>query len=285
MWKQQVSFSRPQKGRDQWQARGRDEISVQAMRAYLDGADTCEARKVTHQTRLRLAAFAQAVQRRRQHSQIQVGRSTKEKHSYRGILMRFCPWPLLLVLLAGCHRAGTDGPKVDPAAAEFGVIDTEEKAIAILNKYHARVRRNENQPNKPVIEVHLNGDRWTDATLQALVPLKDLQRLYLQATPVTDAGLKKIIGLQNLESLEIYACRGVTNAGIKDIARLSRLKILGVEITGVTGGTKGFGSVTRVTVSACERPIHHRRRLGASCCLAEIGTHRHWHHADHRCWP
>jgi hypothetical protein len=73
----------------------------------------------------------------------------------------------------------------------------------------------------------------TDAGLQVLANMPNLQHLDLRATAVGDDGLKALAGLKKLETLGLYGTR-VTDAGLKTLQGLPSLRRLYVGGTPVT---------------------------------------------------
>ncbi|MDO8589325.1 MAG: P-loop NTPase fold protein [Armatimonadota bacterium] len=74
--------------------------------------------------------------------------------------------------------------------------------------------------------------------------LGDVTRLYLSGTGVTDAGLREIAKLTNLQWLDLSRT-GVTDAGLREIAKLTNLQELGLSGTGVTDA--GLREIARLT--------------------------------------
>src|SRR5437764_14712830 len=75
----------------------------------------------------------------------------------------------------------------------------EASAVAALEKLGAKIKRDDKQPGKPVVEVVLEDTKVTDAGLKDLKDLKSLESLNLFNTKVTDAGLKELKDLKNLK--------------------------------------------------------------------------------------
>ena len=84
-----------------------------------------------------------------------------------------------------------------------------------------------------VVDVSLDNSSVTDAALEHLKGLTQLQWLALDGTPVTDAGLKHLKNLTRLQWLGLDATQ-VTDAGLEHLKRLSRLQSLGLGNTEVT---------------------------------------------------
>jgi hypothetical protein len=122
---------------------------------------------------------------------------------------------LLVILLAMTCRA------------QIGHTDeAEDAAVKFIENLGGRIIREEKDPNKPIVRVSLALTKVTDAGLNELAGLKQLQRLYLGGTRVTDAGLKHLAGLKQLQELSVGGTR-VTDAGKGDLKKaLPKLKIM-----------------------------------------------------------
>lgn len=81
--------------------------------------------------------------------------------------------------------------------------------------------------------VNLNGSQITDADLQYLGSLSQLQGLWLEDTQVTDAGLEHLSGLTHLQGLFLDDTQ-VTNAGMAHLRGLTQLRVLSLYRTHVT---------------------------------------------------
>lgn len=103
------------------------------------------------------------------------------------------------------------------AADKFG-----DKELALLAPIAAQI-----------LWVDLSRSQITDAGLDTLAKMTNLERLHLENTKVTDAGLAKLGALPNLEYLNIYGTK-TTDAGIAKLASAKDLKKLFVWETGVT---------------------------------------------------
>ena len=79
----------------------------------------------------------------------------------------------------------------------------------------------------------LSGTQVTGSGLEYLTNLTNLRHLLLENTQVTDAGLEHLIGLKNLESLDLSGTQ-VTDAGLVKLQGISRLSVLGIKNTRVT---------------------------------------------------
>ncbi len=91
-----------------------------------------------------------------------------------------------------------------------------------------------------VVDVHLAGTQITDASLERLKRLTQLQTLDLWETKITDAGLEHLEGLTQLQVLDLWRAH-VTDAGLKHLKGLTQLQTLGLCETKVTyEGVKGL---------------------------------------------
>jgi len=102
--------------------------------------------------------------------------------------------------------------------------------IAAIKKLGGQVKVDN---NKAVVEVRLGGRQVTDAGLEHLKGLTELQVLNLYVTSITDAGLEHLKGLTNLRSLDLYDTN-VTDAGLEHLKGLTNLRYLGLRKTNVT---------------------------------------------------
>ena len=90
----------------------------------------------------------------------------------------------------------------------------QAKAIAEIEELHGFVTRDETNPDKPVIGLDLTGSDVTDAGLQHLRGLPQLQELVLHHTKVTDAGLGHLSQVTRLRGLWLGSTK-VGDAGLK----------------------------------------------------------------------
>jgi hypothetical protein len=112
--------------------------------------------------------------------------------------------------------------------------DGEDAAVKAVEQLGADVIHANNDPTKPIVEVHFNANAVTEAGLKELAGLKGLQALDLGGTNVTDAGLKQLAALKGLETLSLFGCEEVTDAGLKELVDLKGLKELNLSHTKVT---------------------------------------------------
>ena len=94
----------------------------------------------------------------------------------------------------------------------------QDKAIAAIEKLGGTVTVDEKKPGKPVKSVALHAFQVTDAGLEHLKWLTQLQSLDLWGTKVSDAGLVRLKGLTELQWLDLWETQ-VTDAGVKDLQR------------------------------------------------------------------
>src|SRR5262245_39065446 len=111
-----------------------------------------------------------------------------------------------------------------PASAQG---ETERKAIAAIHQLGGKVRRDNAQPGKPVVEVKLDFTETRDDGLVHLKAFPELQRLDLSHTYITNAGLAHVKGFARLESLQL-ALTNITDDGLVHLKGLKSLKELAV---------------------------------------------------------
>lgn len=153
------------------------------------------------------------------------------------------PMLIGLLLLSGCR------PLVQGNDTDWVVKEVE--------KVGGEVRRDQNAPGNPVIEVRLKGNEVSQQLLNglgvlpqlrklylspisrgSLAPLSDLQHLtYLALAVQSDQVLESIGGLTRLESLDVSG--NVTDQGIKHLRTLANLQSLDLSSTKVQGLTLG----------------------------------------------
>ena len=101
----------------------------------------------------------------------------------------------------------------------------QEAAIAEIERLEGEFRVAEKSPNSPVVEVRLPFTSVTDAGLEYLKGLTDLEILDLSGRQITDAGLEHLKALTSLGTLNI-SNTGVTDAGLEHLKGLTRLESL-----------------------------------------------------------
>jgi hypothetical protein len=84
-----------------------------------------------------------------------------------------------------------------------------------------------------IVFVEVHGESVTDADLERLKGLRQLETLHLWKAQVTDAGLEHLKGLPRLKSL-VLSWTKVTDAGLEDLRGLTQLEyvvLLGTKVT------------------------------------------------------
>jgi internalin A len=128
--------------------------------------------------------------------------------------------------------------------------DEASVVAALQMKQGFKMTRAEKQPGKPVIEVSLTGDKFTDEDLNHLREFKRLQVLHLSgASKITDAGLKVVGELKKLKQLSLSDTK-VTDSGLKELSALTNLQKLDLSYAPLKGpglkelrGLKGLQSL------------------------------------------
>jgi internalin A len=135
--------------------------------------------------------------------------------------------------LAGCEvkvqQGGAPNPPNQPNE-QFGGdpgpgAPKEDPAERDLKRLNGKVKRDKNQPDNPVVEIRLFSEKVTDDDLKELTAFTKLRRLEFSAPEVTGTGLSVLAGLP-LEELHIMFAKGITDAGLKEIAKIKSLKVL-----------------------------------------------------------
>ena len=109
----------------------------------------------------------------------------------------------------------------------------QDKAVAEIKKLGGNVTLDEKGPDAAVIGAILVGTKVTDAKLEHLKGLTQLQTLNLMGAKITDAGLAHLKGLTQLQTLTLDGTR-VTDAGLAHLKGLTQLQQLYVGSTQVT---------------------------------------------------
>jgi hypothetical protein len=152
---------------------------------------------------------------------------------------------LNLMILA----AGAAPPETGKATKE------EERAITAIKKLDGSVKRDAKLPGNPVVEVDLFCKKTTDADLAHLKAFPQLRKLNLMGNckdsgnnHLTDAGLKHLRDLHKLEELNVSWHRGIHDASIEYLEKLSNLKSVDLDSTSVT--EKGAARLKRALPKA-----------------------------------
>ncbi|MGA2032903.1 MAG: hypothetical protein ABSG68_11635 [Thermoguttaceae bacterium] len=99
---------------------------------------------------------------------------------------------------------------------------------------------------RTVLYVDLGNTRLTDADLESLTKLKQLQELGLQKTGITDVGL---VNLKELSQLQVLILAGTkaTDAGLENLKGLNQLQLLYLDDTNVTdAGTENLNGLDQL---------------------------------------
>ena len=106
----------------------------------------------------------------------------------------------------------------------------------------------------------LSNTQVTNAELECLKPLTQLQRLSLDNTQVTDAGLECLKPLTQLQELSLDNTQ-VTDAGLKRLKSLTQLQRLYLSYTQVTdAGLERLKPLTPVAKARSKQHASDRRR-------------------------
>ena len=108
-----------------------------------------------------------------------------------------------------------------------------DAAVGAIKELDGHVTYDEKNPSKPVVGVSLSGQEVTDASLEHLKNLTDLQSLTLWDTKVTDAGLEHLKELAILQTLNLWDTK-VTDSGLVNLKGITFLESLGLDGTQVT---------------------------------------------------
>lgn len=103
------------------------------------------------------------------------------------------------------------------------------EAVRAILRAGGRVRTR-SSGSEPLREIDLRVTRFSDAGLDLLGRIKDVQILNLESTRVTDAGLGQLQGLSDLEELDLGDTR-VTDAGLVQLQCLKKLRKLNLMST------------------------------------------------------
>jgi len=157
---------------------------------------------------------------------------------------RTCVLPLGLLLLVGTLGCGDEpapvaepGPVADEPKANSTMPKVgRDAAIAEIEKLGSRLSFDEESPDRAIIEVYFSGTEVTDAGLEHVEGLTELQLLDLHGTQVTDAGLEHLKGLTSLKELDLSATQ-VTDAGLAEhlngLTNLKRLLLHGTQVSDI----------------------------------------------------
>ena len=122
--------------------------------------------------------------------------------------------------------------------------DTQTSAIAEIERLGGRFQADWKGSDRPVIGVYLEKTPVTDADLEYLKGLTNLQVLRLADTQVTDAGLQHLKGLTRLQWLWLSGTQ-VTDAGLEHLKAVTGLQKLFLSDTQITDA--GLGHLKELT--------------------------------------
>jgi len=109
----------------------------------------------------------------------------------------------------------------------------QAKAIAEIKKLGDKITVDKYNADKPVSGVDLRLTKITDAGLEHLKRLTQLQSLNLTGTQITDVGLVYLKGLTQLQSLNLKSTQ-ITDAGLVHLKGLTQLSWLDLSETKIT---------------------------------------------------
>ena len=146
-----------------------------------------------------------------------------------------------------------------------------------------------------VLHVNFRGSHITNAGLEHLQGLDQLEVLWLDGTKITDAGLEHLQGLDQLESLHLGGTK-VTDAGLKYLTGLSRLTFL--DLCGTKVSEEGVSRLKtflptceincveivldRFRCSSADDLLNLRSYDGALECVTKAIEAASYHPADYR---
>jgi hypothetical protein len=124
--------------------------------------------------------------------------------------------------------------KMGPGPKQLGPPLPDQSTVeAEIEKLGGRFDIDEEAADHPVVGVYLATGRVTDANLECLRGLTQLEELYLEGAKITDAGLKHLQGLTHLQVLDLSGTE-VGDAGMELLKGLSQLEVLDLSDTKVT---------------------------------------------------
>src|SRR5690606_20448454 len=83
-------------------------------------------------------------------------------------------------------------------------------------------------------QIDLGNSDVTDADLPAIGAFPQLKTLRLYDTAITDEGVKHLLNMPQLSSLSLMLTKGITDAAVPDLERLTSLNELNVRSTGIS---------------------------------------------------
>jgi Leucine-rich repeat (LRR) protein len=119
-------------------------------------------------------------------------------------------------------------------AAKKKNVTSQANAIERIEKLGGSARVDPDQPDRPIVYVHLGLSKVTDDDLELLVAFPKLRELDLNGTKITNAGLVHLKALTNLKRLVLSANIDITDTGLANLRGLTRLEWLNLCITRAT---------------------------------------------------
>jgi hypothetical protein len=124
--------------------------------------------------------------------------------------------------------------------------DAETRALSIVTMFNGTAIRDEQAPGRPVISVGIWNKELSEDRVKVLAGLKELRRVNLEKCSVTDAGVKELACLSRLQDLVLCETK-VTDEGLKHLAGLKQLANLDLSKTAVTdAGMKSVAVLSRL---------------------------------------
>jgi hypothetical protein len=128
---------------------------------------------------------------------------------------------------AGCQRQSSPDSKQPATGA------TRAKAIAEVQRLGGRYEIDSSDPDQPIVNVDMDGNKTDDTTVALFSGLTQLKSLGLSRTQITDKALAQLQRLERLEALSLTNCN-VTDAGLKSLEALPSLQFLALGGTQIT---------------------------------------------------
>ena len=144
-------------------------------------------------------------------------------------------WACLLLGIAayGCNKS--DGPTQQPGGPVTSKVTAatpdNAESLAALTELGAKTKKDS---DGLVVEVDFRGTAVTDGALESLSGLSRIRSVLLGGTDVTDAGLVSLGKLPTLTNLDLRDC-AVTNEGLGHLVDLTNVKAL--KLSGKNGAT------------------------------------------------
>lgn len=139
--------------------------------------------------------------------------------------MRYAPSALLLACLLLALPALAAEPSSVGKKVNLTYNDAQKKAIAEIEKLGGIVLQISQDSAAHSVDFHLQGRDLTDASLDLLKQVPQIEQLNLAQTKITDAGLKTVAGLADLRTLHLEYTK-VTDAGLASLKALGKLEYL-----------------------------------------------------------